>query len=946
MVSAPANVRRHFLPWDRPLLPQAVAWLATGWNGEGPLDLSDTLVVVPTRQSGRRLREALARHAATRSQAVFPPRVVLPEQLFDLAAAPGIQVASRAALLLAWVTVLRSVDLGDFRAVFPVDPPQRGFPWALQLAEEFSRLQETLAEAGLRFGEVAARAGVETERWRQLAGLESRHDGELASRRLAAPPAAQIAAAARPAPPPAGMRRLVVLAVVDPRPLVLAVLAQWSLALETTIAIHAEESAAARFDGWGRPLPEAWCEAPLDLPEFEQRVQVCADAAAQGEQVARWAKAYADRDGVLAVGCADAAAIPSLATAIKAEGRPVYLPQGEALGQQALAGLIAALRLATREEAWEAVAAFARQGEVLAWLERTIAGFSAAKFLTALDDLQGRHLPPTLAEARRQVAQGEAGRLAASLGPALERIADLLGGVRTGAFPGAWQAALAEIFTGRGVDTARPADLALAEAAEAWRTTIGAVAEAAPPDLAADEAAELAARLFGALRRFEDKPAGAVEIDGWLELLFRDEPHLIVAGCNDGAVPEAISGHAFLPETLREKLGLKTNAQRLARDACLLQALAAWRRGQTGRLDLLLGRNSAVGDPLRPSRLLFLCADPELPARVRFLFRELPPPGGNAPWQRGWRLRPARVAPADRLAALRVTAFRDYLRCPFRFYLRHVLRLQPVAADKRELDARDFGDLMHRVLERLGHDPAWRDCTDERALADGFLAELDRRVAGRFGRDLSLPLIVQVESARQRLVQAARVQAATRAEGWVIEHVEWKFPATGLALGGLAVSGTIDRIERHAGTGRWRVLDYKTAESALAPLDAHVRGVRSGDPEEIQLPEARLQLGVRRSAWVDLQLPLYRWAVGEVLGAAEVTSGYFNLPKAVGETAIAVWEDDDEGLHRAALACAEAVARAVAAGRFWPPREDVKHDEFAALFHDGAAESVAWEGAR
>jgi len=74
----PANVSRHFLPWDRPLLPQAVAWLARDWSGTGPLDLARWLVVVPTRQAGRRLREALAEHAAEAGQAVFPPRVVTP----------------------------------------------------------------------------------------------------------------------------------------------------------------------------------------------------------------------------------------------------------------------------------------------------------------------------------------------------------------------------------------------------------------------------------------------------------------------------------------------------------------------------------------------------------------------------------------------------------------------------------------------------------------------------------------------------------------------------------------------------------------------------------------------------------------------------------------------------------------------------------------------------
>jgi ATP-dependent helicase/nuclease subunit B len=52
-------------------------------------------------------------------------------------------------------------------------------------------------------------------------------------------------------------------------------------------------------------------------------------------------------------------------------------------------------------------------------------------------------------------------------------------------------------------------------------------------------------------------------------------------------------------------------------------------------------------------------------------------------------------------------------------------------------------------------------------------------------------------------------------------------------------------------------------------------------------------------------------------------------------------------LHASALRCAEGVCKAVRSGDFWPPNETVEsdRDEFAALFHHGAAESIEWEGA-
>jgi ATP-dependent helicase/nuclease subunit B len=74
-------VTRRFLGWEKPLVHAVAAHLAADWNGNGALDLSEWLVVVPTRNASRRLREALAVHAATQNAAVLPPLTVTPDFL-------------------------------------------------------------------------------------------------------------------------------------------------------------------------------------------------------------------------------------------------------------------------------------------------------------------------------------------------------------------------------------------------------------------------------------------------------------------------------------------------------------------------------------------------------------------------------------------------------------------------------------------------------------------------------------------------------------------------------------------------------------------------------------------------------------------------------------------------------------------------------------------------
>jgi ATP-dependent helicase/nuclease subunit B len=937
--ASPPNVRRHFLPWDRALLPQAAAWLAGDWRGDGPLDLGGTLIIVPTRQAGRRLREALAEFAFGRGHAVFAPRVMLPEELV----APREQaapVASRIETQLAWISVLRELAPADFREVLPVDPPAQNFSWAARLANQFLLLQRTLAENALRFSDVVARAGAdfpEAARWAQLAELESRYDATLASRGLRDPQREKIAAAKAPGLP-AGIGRIVVFATPDPLPIAVEALARLAAQRPVEIVVFGARDDAAAFDGWGRPRDEAWARRALALEDFESHVHLCADPAEQAARAVACAKNYAAPEGRLALGLADAEIAPALEHGLREAGFAPFNPEGRPRRRDGFYALLAALAALVREPEFAAVATLARCPDFLAWLAtRPEAGnFSAARALAALDELHARHLPATLAAAQ---AQAREARLAA-VRPLLAGVEELRSTLTGGNFSASVTAALEKIFRGR--QLAR--DAGIADAAGAWREVLCALARAAEkfPGLTAAEAWELALELFAEEKHSDDRPAGAIELLGWLELLWEDAPHLVVAGLNDGRVPEAVVGDAFLPEALRARLGLKTNAARLARDAYLLAALVASRAGNVapGRLDLLFGKVSAAGDPLRPSRLLLRCPDAELPRRVEFLFRDAAIARPGPAWQRAWRLTPRTDA---KIAALSVTSFADYLACPFRFYLRHGLGMEPVDPEKTELDAMDFGTLVHAALEQLGDEMTLRDCAEPETLRKFLLAELDHAARARFGAELTLPLVIQLESARQRLARAADVLAEQRAAGWAVERIEWKFPEAHL-VGGLVLRGKIDRIERHAGTGRVRVLDFKTSDRPVRPRDAHCRRARADETA----PEfARFTIGGEELVWIDLQLPLYLEAVAAEFGAG-VTCGYFNLPKAVGETAVSEWEDFSAEWREAARRCAEGVAAAVAARIFWPPAEiDPRREDerFAGLFHQGTAASVEWRAA-
>ncbi len=924
----------HFLPWDRPLPAQAAAWLADKWGGEGPLDLSSRLAVVPTKQSGFRLREAFAVHAAIYRQAVFPPQVLTPEALLDLNL-DG-RAASRLDSHLAWVDVFLRLDLKNFRVVFPLDPPEQNFLWAHRLARDFYRLQVALMEVGLRFDEVALRAGdrfSEAERWRQIGQLERLHSERLAACGLVDPQARKIAAAS--GAPPAGVEHLVLLGLPDPLPVVLAMFQRWAERLPVDVVVFGDPMRPEAFDAWGGPDVEGWLNKKIVLPDFESHVHLAADPTAQAQYLAELAKSCEQPDRVLALGLADTELVAPVAGALAQVSIASFDPEGEAQCETSLYQLVRALSELAANGDFSAVAVLARCPEFLKFLDAQVPEFSAARWLEGLDALWAESLPANLEAARRQ-AVGLQKRFS-NLSPGLDAMDVVRRKLCDDDFAVGFSKALSLLFSARQLDLQRTDDAEFEAAAEAWTQTLRDCAAAALcfPGIDAANWRELALQSFGEAKLRAEKPGGAIALQSWLELLWEDAPRLVVAGFNNGCVPETVVGDAFLPEALRAKLGFKTNETRLARDTYLLQALVECRRG-AGRLDLVYGKNSAVGDPLRPSRLLLRCADEELPRRVEFLFRASSAVETNFPWTCAWQLEP-RLEPAP--VRVGVTALRGYLECPFRFYLKQVLKMEAVNTEKAEMDARDFGNLCHEALETFGCDEVARASADAEFLCDFLLGKFDTIVRRRYGPDLTLPLAVQMASARQRLGKLAEVQAATRAEGWLIEEVERPFE---LEIRGLVVCGKIDRIERNEATGARRVLDYKTQDTSIGPEKVHLRNVRAGEMP----PEwAYLNSDGKHKVWMDLQLPLYCEALRAEFGA-ELMCSYFNLPKAVGETGIETWESYSTYMQSSAWRCAEAVCAAICAGHFWPPNETLRPelDDFASLFHRGVAASVRWRG--
>ncbi|MDM8000263.1 MAG: PD-(D/E)XK nuclease family protein [Dehalococcoidia bacterium] len=930
------SVELHFLGWDAPASVKVREFLLPRQEA-GPFDLGTDLVVVPTNQAGRRLREALALHCSSRKTALLSLRVVTPS-FFLRPENDAANLASPLEAAAVWADVLMRADLGRYSGLFPARVPSQDFRWALRTGEMIEGLRRTLADGGYRIADVYRQFGgilEEKERWHNLAELETAYLERLGEVGLHDPKVRELQSA-ESSEPPAGAERIVLAAVPDPTPLVVRKLERLADRIPIAVLVHAPESLADCFDGWGRPLPAKWRERYIDIPDPDDNILLSGPPWSQSQKVLELMAQEAGRFGPadVALGVPDDEVVPFLEADLASAGLVPFNPAGKAAARHPIAQLLQAFLDVNTEGDYRSVSALLRNSDFLDYLQKKHR-IPPGRVLEELDRCQNEHLPQSLDDLVRAV-RGRMWKAARrtkfpGLAKAVGVITDQVRAFETAGMEPTLRSFLQAVYESRILSARKPGDSEFAAVAEATDTALRRLAQGPLAELGLDKrnALELLLWSLGRESYYPEPDDAIIDLEGWLELPWNDARFLIVTGMNDGKVPDSRPADVFLPDTLRRQLNLRHDGHRLARDAYLMAVLIESRR-KDGRVCFIVGKTGASGDVLKPSRLLFRCRDAELPRRAAQLFG--PPPETRVGHPSSVSFRLEAVPPPDvplenlDLKKISVTDFRDYLDCPFRYYLKHVLGMEALDDDKTELDAMDFGSLVHDALHQTALNEEMRQCEDVDRLREFLADKAVEWVKRRFGRKPTLQVEVQLEAARQRLSQAARIQARLVREGWDIVHAEMQIEGE---MEGVQIRGKIDRIDRHRQTGRIRLLDYKTTDRGGTPEAAHF-GSLSSDGE---WPDyARIDIAGKRRRWIDLQLPLYAILLpskAELEGPFEL--GYFNLPKALEDTGVVLWVDPSPALLESARTCAAGVIADIKNRRFWPPARKTRYDDFASL---------------
>ncbi|MEC7273805.1 MAG: PD-(D/E)XK nuclease family protein, partial [Verrucomicrobiota bacterium] len=897
---------------------QVAQWINSRGN-------KDKLIVTPTAGAAREICKHLENNVGVSFPFTQPMQALLPER--DNLATP----AERS---LAWAKAILQSKSQDLKKIFWTKKPE-SISELLKCGRKLSSLCDELAEAGLNPKKLwqshFKQDCYDSDRWSAICRLYEYYKNFLKHWQLCDPNTLRLEQISKPE------RKIknIIIASLPDLPRAFELYAQKLEDKGTKVDVLVWNPANENqdyFDSWGRPIPKIWKDLPLNIKEE----QILVSKSARDEA---YVAAKFTLEAPTSLVLADSKISGLISSELAAKGRNAYLPEGRLLTN------CEASKIALNWEDFRHTKDLRRLRRLLELpafckILNAKKSISQTDALVAIDHLLGKSIVDTfdLAWETSKALNKEAKLDKQNI---ISKVHLLLGCVQKQINKSALE--LIEIAF---VDNDMPSSYSSKRVIEIGRQLVSSLAFKDWKESQNIPSQLWSQALYG--ERSQEPPnEGLIILNGWLEAPWLCQERMILCGLIEGKIPQTIDGDAFLPDSVRSKLGLRDNSQRYARDAYLLGALIA--SYPIKKLQLSYSKYDSSGDPNKASRLLLSTNLEKLPSRVQFLSQ--PNVTKNIILHRhtNWRWKLPKDLPV--IKKISPTQFESYLLCPFRFCIEKVLLCQSAPMASHEMDAAAFGKLIHQVLENFGREiiPMGKAMLelDEDSISKRAQELLNQVVHVKFGKHPAPAVQIQIANALVRIQAFARVQAKCFSEGWVILDVERKLKETDknfLNIGPLRLTGIIDRIEQNIYTDTLRVLDYKTFSSVKKPVQTHLAPISQN-----WFPLAKIQDCVdhkfNNKTWINLQLPLYRkivehWYSNEFL-ENKVELAYFALPSDPNESGIYAFGELSNELYHSAIECAEAIAENVVKAVFWPPRpfRSSWEDPVKSLFINGLPEN-------
>lgn len=907
------SITRIFLDWSSPCLEGVAKFLISRFPAaHGLIDMQQAVLVLPGKRAKRQLLEILVKISEHNGAFLLPPEHITVGALPELMYQPSRPIADEPTRILAWLSALESTPKSSLRQFLPDGGPTNKPTALLALSREFEECWQNLLGSGF-FPEQAlevlkSRAQFsDEERWQTfgelgayyLSLLEANGRSDAGAERLLALNDKKVSLD----------KTIFLIGVVELRPIVKKMLR--ACAVDVISLIHAPEKEQASFDDFGCVLAASWLKRGIEIAP--PLIHFSNTPEEQAAAIKDLLIPELQRGALCTVGSLDSEVVPFLAQHFHTQDLRLQSASGTPFLFSAPGKLISLLlRYLSGGSDFRDFAAAVRHPDILRVISETL-NESPASILTKLDDFYSRSVVSSVSSIKTidksktvvPILQAFSSLFASflehpkTLTEWMDELVQLLEKV----YP-------EEYLSHEGTSDASPS---ISQSLDVLLPAIESLSSSPMANASQWQAVEALQILLSLSENQMIPPSAyppALDLLGWLELHLDPSPRLFISGANEGYLPQSLTSHFFLPDSTRNLLDIPDNALRFARDKYLLTSIIKSREV----VHFFASRNSLKGDPLMPSRLL-LADKPEISANRALQFykpEEDDTPGTSSSSSLSLvdtiRTKPKQtIKTTDSPQYLSTTAFRDYLSCPFGYYLRHILKLSTIDDSAEELDALLFGNLAHDVLKAFSELEFSPIFFDSENLYSELSLLLDK-TAKQFGSHPAPPVAIQVEQLRLRLRSFAAWQSSWFEQGWRIREAEKTIPEEycSIVLNNgqkVIIKAKIDRLDFNENSGQWMIIDYKTGENPLKLGNIY-------------------QASTGR--WKDLQLPLYQILLNRTGIKGAISSGYLNLSRE--KTSLSLGADElTQELLTSAFECVLETAEKITSGEFWPPSPEKQY---------------------
>lgn len=898
-------MNRVFVNWDSNLLPAVIEILVNRYlnKADKELNLQNILIIFPTKRTIRRFIELLVLFAEQESITLIPPKTATPTALIDLFDIYPLSLANREEKLLTWIKVLKQSPAEVLCNLFS-NKDNLEFADFLNLASSIEKIHEELTDECLSFieaAELVRKLGFSDQRWDIFASLEPSYYNALKEQKLS-----DISEILHRVTYADNLPdEIFLIGICDLSKFYSAVIQNFSNI--TTAIIYAPNTYESHFDSCGSITKNKWLNENVLIPEETLEIHNSAIDETNGiiKDLNQLGVKYCKHEVTLCICDDELTRLTSLrlkrhdiTTSIGA-GIPIILTE--------IGKFIKTLRKYVKTQAFYDFGSLIRLPGIGKFIKEYRQNNQNTFKLEEIDEIFSQLLPSRAEELIQAIENPH-------LKQSLEEFHNQIKKFALNSYTlDTWNLQLDQLVrTLYGITDLHlwdPNEYYIANSCQQLLIKLNNIKQNSllhETKLSGSEFLDLVLVILEDVEIPHFPVTNAINMVGWLDTVYDDSPALLLASFQDQYVPGSTTSDSILPNTLRSALGLRDNDYRLARDIFFLTALI----NSKENIKISLHRQSLDGSFVPASKLIFL-DDPKIIAS-RIVAMDKQPIRNNFSKKIQKNREKSQMPLFQKFHGdLPLTSLDDYINCPFRFYLKHVLKLRSVDDSAIELNSSQFGSVIHKVLH-VFHNSSLADSNDSSQIYN-FLEKTLRQVKKELFAENHLSLVsINLQEALRRLHNFALWQCGRREKGWetIASELDVSYPIAGRIL-----KGRIDRIDYNSKERKFALIDYKTSDKEKSPRSYHRKAEN----------------------WISLQLPLYYHSflgneVSQTISFDSYELAFLSLNEDLDLSYnIAAWGEED--LNSALDKAVNAVIK-INENIFWPPNEELQnYDEFFDICH-------------